>query len=260
MTKRTLPLLALAALAGCQMAPGPGVPSGTPEAEQYQTQRTPSSGHLKQPLDRHKQKWYDKHGFVLVPDAEIARVQLVVKPDVSSEAWDALTLTIERMDPTVSPQVIPLFKGTDLVPEGDSFQATGSLLPELPPGDYAWTVSLWQGGPGGTLVGEERQELELVNGDNSVKLSPEAYPTLGLIGFEPIAAVPGATVSIIGQGFSVLPSQDLVTIGGLTAPVVAASSTRLTVVTPNLPPGSHVVWVQVGTGMVGKTGFVITAP
>lgn len=259
MTKRILFLLALCSLAGCQSTLAPTAPPAV-QSDPYQTQHQPSIGHLKQPLDRHKGKWYDKHGFVLVPALEIARFQLSVRPDAPPEAWDAATLTLTSPDPLVPPVSRTLYQGSDLLALDGSFQAADSSLPELMPGDYTVTLSLWRDGPAGTLVGEDQQDVTLVNGSNTLELKPSTLATLGLKDFAPTSAAPGATVSLVGQGFSVLPAQNLVTIGGSAVPVVSASSTQLDVVAPNLPPGSYAVWVQVGGGMVGRLGFTITAP
>lgn len=262
MSKRFLPMLALAALSGCQ-APQTTASPPSSDAVAYQVaHQGPAPGHLQQPWDRHKATWYAKHGLVLVPDpdplATLARLELL--PGLPDADWDTLRLQVERLDTPGLRRTVELLQDVDLLALAESRLATGSLLSELPPGDYACTASLWRGGSAGTLVGEARQELALVSGPNTLALSPVAYPTLGLLAVYPASAAPGATVSLQGQGFSVLPELDQVTLGGQAVQVVDAESSRLMVVVPELAPGSYVWWIQVGSGMVGKTGFQVVAP
>lgn len=260
MVKRILPVLVLASLAGCQ-APE-GLPTVLDSEPSYRTQHLEDHHKHHKHHHPHKRKRKkhrdDEETLTLVqapPEALVERIEL--RPADAAGAWDAATFELERLDTPGVAQAFELDRDVDLRSSGSSFVATGSILTDLPPGNYRATVSLWRDGAYGTLAGEDQKVLKLSDGSNTLKLSPTGSGTLGLVGFDPVSAVPGATVSVIGQGFSLLPGQDLVTLGGKPVQVLGATSTRLSVVVPGLSPGKYVWWVQVGSGMVGKADFAI---
>lgn len=78
----------------------------------------------------------------------------------------------------------------------------------------------------------------------------DATPQIAAIG--PGALVPYETATITGTSFLPVPSQNLVTIGGLAAPVLSATSTQLTVSVPCLPSGPAPVRVTV-LGVAGPS-------
>lgn len=252
MTKRILPMIALATLTGCQ-APQLG-PLHSASTLPYRTQNDSSK-------DQHHEAKEDEHQFRLVPEAPAAHVnRLVIRPAASQGVWDTARAQVESLDTPGLTGCVVLVKDVTLRPVGSSYVAKGALLAKLPPGRYRCSLSLWKGGTSGLLVGEDQQTLQLVPGHNALDFSPVDYPFLGLLGVAPASASAGATVSLIGQGFSVLADQNRVTLGGQAVQVVSATSTRLTVVTPALPPGSYIWWVQVGCVAVGRAGFLITGP
>ena len=71
----------------------------------------------------------------------------------------------------------------------------------------------------------------------------------------------GRTITIQGQGFSTTPSLDIVTIGGIAATVVSASSTTLFVSVPsNAASGAIVVTVGASSAVSSSSETVIPLP
>lgn len=174
-------------------------------------------------------------------------------------AWNAVSVRLDHA--TALSQVIErtLLKDTDLLANGTGgYVASGAFGSRLrPASNYVLTASLWNGGGGGTLVGEKRRSVDLVAGNNAVVLSIETYPALGLASFAPSSGQQGDTVTLAGQGFSVVPGLDQVTLGGTAAVVTSASSVSLSVTTPDLGPGSYSWQVQVGSSLAARAGFSI---
>jgi PKD repeat protein len=69
--------------------------------------------------------------------------------------------------------------------------------------------------------------------------------TLTVATLNPTSGIPGTLVVISGRNFSLIFSENLVFFGSLQAQVVAATSTTLTVVVPNLPDGFYAITVTV---------------
>jgi YD repeat-containing protein len=90
---------------------------------------------------------------------------------------------------------------------------------------------------------------------NIVQINRSGAPATGVLtifNVTPTQAPVGATVTIQGQGFSTNPSLDLVTIGGVSATVVTATSTTLVVTIPAAATTGSII-VSVG-------GAIVTAP
>lgn len=174
-------------------------------------------------------------------------------------SWDAASLRLEHATALSQATERTLLKDTDLLPNGTGgYVAAGAFGTRLrPAANYALTASLWNGGVGGTLVGEKRRTVNLVAGNNAVTLPIELYPSLGLSSFTPTSGQQGDAVTLSGQGFSVNPSLDQVSLGGAAASVTTASSVSLAVTVPDLGPGSYAWQVQVGSSLAARAGFSI---
>lgn len=168
-------------------------------------------------------------------------------------SWDTATLHLTHPTALSSPRVQSLTKGVQLTPNGSGgYTATGAFGLLRPAPGYTLTVSLWSAG---MLVGEKALTLDLAAGPNAVTVPIEVYPALGLVGFSPAYGFVGDTVTLSGQGFSVLPGQDLLSLGGVSATVSAAASGSLTTTVPDVPASIASWQLQVGSSLAGRTGF-----
>jgi YD repeat-containing protein len=85
--------------------------------------------------------------------------------------------------------------------------------------------------------------------------------TLTIFNVTPQTVAAGGTVTIQGQGFSITPSLNIVTIGGIAATVVSATSTTLVVlVPPNAVSGPIIVRVGNATATSTTNEIVIPTP
>lgn len=262
-------LLALGFLVGCQ-SPIPTAPLPTERPVQAGYRVAHLNGSNRQQTANYLaslwQWWWGRlHQAPSPAPTATPRPLLSVTTGLSLECaedgWDTATVVVEPVGGSEPPRSLTLLAGTDLLALADGTrQAAGALIPDLAPGKYVWTVSLWQGGPEGTLVGETRQELVLADGETNLALKVDKVPGLGLSDLSATSGAPGDTITLKGHGFSQLGKQDLVTLGGQPAEVLEASNNELKVTIPALEPGTYAWWVQVGGAMVGKAGFQVTAP
>jgi len=172
-------------------------------------------------------------------------------------AWDTATLRLDHPTRLTAPRLRTLSKGIDMVPNGTGgYVANGAFGGRLRPGaGYTLLASLWSGGPSGTLMGERQITTSLVAGANAITLPIEVYPALGLTSYSANWGMAGDTITLQGKGISVDPSNDLVSLGGLSAAVGLASSVSLNVTVPNLTPGTYTWQLQVGSSLATLTGF-----
>lgn len=172
-------------------------------------------------------------------------------------SWDTASLRLEHASALAQARLRTLTKGVGLVSNGSGgYVANGTFGGLLRPrSGYTLYASLWNGGTSGTLAGEKKLGLTLVAGVNTVTLPIEVYPALGLSAYSPAAGIDGDTVTLTGQAFSVVPSNDLVTLSGLAATVSAAASVSLSVTVPDVGPGTYPWQIQVGGSLAARTGF-----
>lgn len=205
-------------------------------------------------------------GLSLVPaleEAGSASLEVAVAAALRSvqalpAAWDTVTLTLSHPTALRSPRVASLSRGIQLTANGSGgYTATGAFGVLRPVPGYTLTVFLWNGGVGATLVGEQQIALDLVAGPNAVSVSIEVRPPLGLTGFTPVYGFPGDTITLAGQGFSDLASQDQLSLGGTATPVTAASSVSLTTAVPDIAQSVASWQVQVGSSLASLSGFSI---
>lgn len=111
------------------------------------------------------------------------------------------------------------------------------VLPDNPKGQYPVVVR----------VGEEVAE-----GPAFTYLKK---PTLEVLSIEPSSAVAGTEVRLVGNLFSTVPSENIVTINGVKAEVLTASLTELIVIVPDNPLGSYPVMLTVGDNTVAGPEF-----
>ncbi len=78
-----------------------------------------------------------------------------------------------------------------------------------------------------------------------------ANGSLSILSFNPTSAAPGATVTIVGSGFSATPASDTVKFNGVAATVTAATANTLTVTVPTT--------ATTGTISVGVGGSTVTS-
>lgn len=178
-------------------------------------------------------------------------------------SWDTATLRLEHASALTSARTRTLAKGTGLVASGSAYVASSAFGGALRPASgYVLTVSLWNGGANTTLVGEKQVSANLVAGANAISVPIEVFPALSLTGFSPASGSAGTSVTLSGQGFSVLPSQTQVSLGTAgdmqSVTPSALSSTSLTATVPSsLGPGSKTWQVQVGSSLAARTGFTV---
>ncbi len=111
------------------------------------------------------------------------------------------------------------------------------VLPDNPQGQYPIIVK----------VGEETAE-----GPAFTYLKK---PTLEILSIEPSSAVAGSEIKLVGNLFSEVPSENIVTINGVNAEVLSASLTELTIIVPDNPLGSYPVMITVGDNTVTGPEF-----
>jgi len=88
-----------------------------------------------------------------------------------------------------------------------------------------------------------------------------ASGSLTLLNFNPTSAAPGASVTLVGSGFSTTLANDLVSFNGAAATVTAATANTLTVTVPNSATTGHVKVTVAANSVTSLTNFtVIAAP
>ena len=79
--------------------------------------------------------------------------------------------------------------------------------------------------------------------------------TLAATSLTPESGKPGQQVVIYGEAFSTVPEENMVTINGAKAEVVAATSEQLTITVPENPEGTYPVVITVGDKTVNNLSF-----
>lgn len=174
-------------------------------------------------------------------------------------SWDTATVHLSHPTLLKQPRSLTLTKNTQLVSNGSGGYVANAALGSLRPGaGYTLTVSLWNGGAFSTLAGEKQVSLTLAAGTNNIILPIEIYSALSISTFNPASGGLTDVITLSGAAFSVLESQNAVTLGGSASLVSAASNGSLTVSVPDLAPGPHAWEVKVGASIAGKAGFMVT--
>ncbi len=177
--------------------------------------------------------------------------------------WDTATLRLEHASVLTDPRQKTLIKGAQIVASGSTYVATAALGGGLrPQSGYTLTVDLWNGGAFSSLVGEKQVTVNLVAGPNAVTVPMIVYPAFAFTSFSPATGSPGTSVTLNGQGFSVLPSITQATFGTAGAmqaitPSTLTSTTLSTTVPSDMSPGGKTWQVQVGTSVAFRTGFTV---
>lgn len=174
--------------------------------------------------------------------------------------WDTATVRLDNPATLLQPLARTLVKGTDLVAQGANKYKTAAAFGTLRPhANYTLLVDLWSGGSNGTLQAEASKTVTLAGGVNNVSVTLATTGALSISSASPSSAVVGTGVTLTGQGFSQLASQDLLSLGGVSATVSAATNTTLTTSVPSLAPGLYSWNVNVGSSSASLAGFGITA-
>ena len=105
-------------------------------------------------------------------------------------------------------------------------------LPNNPEGTYSIKVSV---------------KGEVVEGLKFTYATPQAPPELAVLQVMPSSAYAGDLVTLIGQCFSTVVSENQVTINGVTAEVKEATSSQLKIIIPDTEEGSYPIRVRIGT-------------
>lgn len=105
-------------------------------------------------------------------------------------------------------------------------------LPDNPEGTYSIKVSV---------------KGETVEGLKFTYATPQAPPELTVLQVMPSSAYAGDLVTLIGQCFSTVVSENQVTINGAVAEVKEATSSQLKIIIPDTEEGSYPIRVKVGT-------------
>ena len=105
-------------------------------------------------------------------------------------------------------------------------------LPDNPEGTYSIKVSV---------------KGETVEGLKFTYATPQAPPELTVLQVMPSSAYAGDLVTLIGQSFSSVVSENQVTINGAVAEVKEATSSQLKIIIPDTEEGSYPIRVKVGT-------------
>ncbi|MBU6367606.1 MAG: IPT/TIG domain-containing protein [Gemmatimonadetes bacterium] len=79
-------------------------------------------------------------------------------------------------------------------------------------------------------------------------------------GVSPATAAPGSTLTLTGSGFGTTPAANTVTVGGVTAAVLSATATQLTVRAPCAPGGSATVVVTVDGRASAPQAMTLAVP
>src|SRR5205823_4300700 len=96
---------------------------------------------------------------------------------------------------------------------------------------------------------------------NLLSISRQGTNQITISSFTPSSGLPGASVSILGSGFSSTPSQNTVKFNGVTATVTSSSNTQiLTTVPAGATTGTISVQNSNGTATSGTAFTVLTAP
>ncbi|MNS12988.1 hypothetical protein D3C72_445700 [compost metagenome] len=176
-------------------------------------------------------------------------------------SWSTASLHMANPSALTQPRQRNLTKNVDLVANGSGgYAATNALGGGLRPrAGYTFTVSLWNGAAGTTLVGESQASLNLVGGTNAVTMPITLVPPIALNTVSPGSGIPGDTVTLSGQGFSLLPMWNTVSLGAQTVTPTAASPTGFTVTLPDVGPDTYTWQVKTGTSVATKAGFTVLA-
>lgn len=164
-----------------------------------------------------------------------------------SDSWDTATIQLCHSSFRSNPRPRTYTKGVNLVPVEDAYVATESFGQLSPKRGYVLTTDLWSGGPSGTLMAESQQTLDWIMGKNVATVSLAMNPSLVLSGVTPSMGIPGDSIILSGEGFSVLSQNEKVSIGGVSAGITPISSTSLKAVVPDLAPDYYPLSLQVGT-------------
>ena len=105
-------------------------------------------------------------------------------------------------------------------------------LPDNPEGTYSIKVSV---------------KGETVEGLKFTYATPQAPPELTVLQVMPSSAYAGDLVTLIGQCFSTVVSENQVTINGAVAEVKESTSSQLKIIIPDTEEGSYPIRVKVGT-------------
>lgn len=198
----------------------------------------------------------DGHAWGYWRKAQLSNLHLSLS--APAEGWDTAKVTLVHPDPLTPASVLSLVKDEDIKPDDTGTYRLSNLFERLPAADgYTLVVSLWRGGVGSMLVGEASVPVSLRLGTTTARVSISQVSTLRLSGFDPGTGAPGSLVILTGQGFSLMQDQNVVSLGGVAAQVVDASSDTLRVVVPSVPPGSYAWRVQVGSLLTGRAGFIV---
>lgn len=164
--------------------------------------------------------------------------------------WDTATVQLCHNSSKSNPRPRTFTKGIDLIPIGDAFVATESFGQLCPRRGYVLTTDIWSGGPLGTLMAENQQSLDWIMGENDATVSLDMSPSLALAGITPSRGLPGDTVLLSGEGFSLLPQNEKVLFGEASASFTPISSTSLKAVVPDLPPDNYPLSLKIGAAEV----------
>ncbi len=167
-------------------------------------------------------------------------------------AQQSFAVTVPNRAPevtdTIPPQVLTVgetrsWAGSEYFsdPDGDSLMLTASttdtsVVQASVSGDELEILAV---GPGTASVTFTATDPEGLGASQSIDVTAESPRSLGIISVEPATLLEGTQATISGFGFSSVPADNEVLIGGLAATVTASSATSLSVTVPYsdcLPP------------------------
>ncbi|HYD54714.1 MAG TPA: Ig-like domain-containing protein [Gemmatimonadaceae bacterium] len=154
-------------------------------------------------------------------DGRSASVQVTVAPAVGRVAVTAPSATVDQgQSMTLTAQVFDT--GNGVIP--------GAAVTWASSNEAVATVS-----PAGVVTARTPGTVvitatsENISGTVSLLVRPIAGGTLAVSAIAPATLAAGSTATITGTGFSAVPGENTVTIGGVVVPVTTASATQLTV-------------------------------
>lgn len=100
--------------------------------------------------------------------------------------------------------------------------------------------------PEGTYSVKVAVKGETVEGLKITYASPQAPPELAVLQVMPSSAYTGDMVTLIGQCFSTVAAENLVTINGVVAEVKEATASQLKIIIPDTEEGSYPICVKTG--------------
>lgn len=133
---------------------------------------------------------------------------------------------------------------SDIISENEVF--INGVQAEITDATHNRLVISLPGNPEGTYSVKVAVKGETVEGLKITYASPQAPPELAVLQVMPSSAYAGDMVTLIGQCFSTVATENQVTINGVVAEVKEATASQLKIIIPDTEEGSYPICVKTG--------------